>query len=117
MPKSKLCGSRYLILAVLILKHFLQAQQQGSTTAKEPATAATAPSPKIEPEPMEVEEDEDQDSKADRENKIKAQKEKELGNAAYKARRFDDAIKNYDAAIDLDNTDISFLTNRYFLAN
>ena len=44
--------------------------------------------------------------------KEKALQEKELGNAAYKAKRFDEAIEHYDAAIALDDTDISFLTNR-----
>lgn len=45
-----------------------------------------------------------------------AVKEKELGNAAYKAKCFDKAIQHYDAAIELDDSDISFLTNRCRLA-
>ena len=47
------------------------------------------------------------------EDKQKAVREKELGNAAYKAKNFDEAIQHYDAAIELDDSDISFLTNRY----
>lgn len=46
-------------------------------------------------------------------SKAEAQKAKERGNAAYKARKFKEAIKHYDAAFELDDSDISFLTNRY----
>lgn len=55
----------------------------------------------------------DEDAKAAAEAKAKAVQEKELGNAAYKAKKFDEAIKHYNTAIELDDTDISFLTNRY----
>ena len=55
------------------------------------------------------EEPEDDSSKQD------AQKAKELGNAAYKAKKFEEAIKYYDEAIKLDDSDISFLTNRLAL--
>lgn len=41
-----------------------------------------------------------------------AAKKKELGNAAYKAKRFDEAIEHYDAAVALFDGDISFITNR-----
>ena len=41
-----------------------------------------------------------------------AQAEKEAGNAAYKAKRFEEALTHYSKAIELDDTDISFLTNR-----
>lgn len=58
------------------------------------------------PEPM------DEDTEIDS-SKAEAQKAKERGNAAYKARKFEEAIKHYDAAIELDDSDISFLTNRY----
>lgn len=44
--------------------------------------------------------------------KAEAQKEKEAGNAAYKARQFEKAVQHYDRAIELDDSDISFLTNR-----
>lgn len=40
-----------------------------------------------------------------------AEKCKELGNAAYKARRFDEAIKCYNKAAALDPTKITYLTN------
>ncbi len=54
----------------------------------------------------------DEADKALREQKADAQKAKEAGNAAYKARQFEDAIGHYDLAIKLDDSDISFLTNR-----
>lgn len=38
--------------------------------------------------------------------------EKEAGNAAYKARDFDTAIAKYSRAIELDDSDVSFLSNR-----
>ena len=54
----------------------------------------------------------DEAAKALAEQKANAQKEKEAGNAAYKARQFEEAIQHYDLAIKLDDSDISFLTNR-----
>ncbi|KAF6133908.1 hypothetical protein GIB67_040672 [Kingdonia uniflora] len=56
-----------------------------------------------EPEPMEI---------GEKEKKVEAQKEKELGNAAYKNKDFDTAIKHYTAAMELNDEDISFVTNR-----
>lgn len=44
--------------------------------------------------------------------KEQALKEKEQGNAAYKAKSFDVAIGHYDKAYELYDEDISFLTNR-----
>ena len=56
------------------------------------------------PEPMVV--DEPSGPKAE------AKQEKVLGNAAYKAKNFDVALEHYDKAIALDDTDISFITNK-----
>lgn len=64
--------------------------------------------PEPEPEPMEVNEEE----KEIKEKKAQAQKEKEAGNAAYKKKDFDTAIAHYSKAFELDDGDISFLTNR-----
>ncbi|KAL8263777.1 hypothetical protein R6Q59_021907 [Mikania micrantha] len=61
-----------------------------------------------EPEPMEVPEEE----KEIKERKTQAQKEKEAGNGAYKKKDFETAIAHYTKAIELDDEDISFLTNR-----
>ncbi|XP_060207271.1 hsp70-Hsp90 organizing protein 2 [Lycium barbarum] len=64
--------------------------------------------PEPEPEPMEVGEEE----KEIRERKAKAQKEKEAGNGAYKKKDFETAIQHYSKAMELDDEDISFITNR-----
>ena len=40
-----------------------------------------------------------------------AQREKELGNTAYKKKYFESAIQHYTKAIDLDDEDISYITN------
>nr|QKY15294.1 heat shock protein STi (STI) [Polytomella parva] len=49
---------------------------------------------------------------AESDNKAEAAKEKELGNAAYKAKKFEDAIAHYNKALELYDGDVSFLTNR-----
>lgn len=66
------------------------------------------PEPEPEPEPMEVSEEE----REVKERKAQAQKEKEAGNAAYKKKDFETAIAHYTKAIELNDEDISFLTNR-----
>lgn len=62
----------------------------------------------LEPEPMEVTEGE----KEAKERKAQAVKEKELGNAAYKKKDFEKAIEHYTKAMEIDDEDISYLTNR-----
>ena len=42
----------------------------------------------------------------------KALQEKELGNAAYKKRDFETAHAHYDKALELDSTNVTFLTNK-----
>ncbi|KAJ0716369.1 putative Heat shock chaperonin-binding, tetratricopeptide-like helical domain superfamily [Helianthus annuus] len=64
--------------------------------------------PEPEPEPMEVSGEE----REVKERKARAQKEKEAGNAAYKKKDFETAIACYTKAVELDDGDISFLTNR-----
>jgi stress-induced-phosphoprotein 1 len=54
----------------------------------------------------------DESAKAAAARKAEAKAEKEAGNAAYKKRQFDEAIQHYDRALDLDDGDISYLTNR-----
>ncbi|KAI3468895.1 hypothetical protein Pfo_025558 [Paulownia fortunei] len=89
----------------------------GSPERKRPAAAEAEPvkeekrpekEPEPEPEPMDVPEEE----KEKKDRKALAQKEKEAGNAAYKKKDFETAIQHYSKAIDLDDEDISFLTNR-----
>lgn len=67
---------------------------------------------KREAEPMQEEMEVSEEEKEIRERKANAQKEKEAGNVAYKKKDFDTAIKHYSEAIELDDTDISFVTNR-----
>ena len=82
----------------LALKQESEAPAEKSAVKPEEKTSSPAA-------PME------EDSEADS-SKAEAQKEKEKGNAAYRTRKFEEAIKHYDAAISLDGSDISFLTNR-----
>ncbi|XP_058222325.1 hsp70-Hsp90 organizing protein 3-like isoform X1 [Rhododendron vialii] len=84
---------------------------QTTSDRKRPAEAEVAKEkevPEPEPEPMEIPDEE----REGRERKAQAQKEKEAGNAAYKKKDFDTAIEHYTRAIELDDEDISFLTNR-----
>ena len=88
------------------------ADAEASSSAPEPPKPKPpVPEPEPEPEPEEVDEEE----LAKRKRKQDAVEEKAKGNAHYKKKEFDEAIKCYDAAIALDDTDISFLTNRYGL--
>ncbi|KAK8560852.1 hypothetical protein V6N13_026287 [Hibiscus sabdariffa] len=69
---------------------------------------AKRPKPVSEPEPMEISEEE----KEKKEKKVKALKEKETGNAAYKKKDFETAIQHYTKAMEIDDEDISYITNR-----
>ncbi|KAI9008317.1 hypothetical protein BC832DRAFT_553737 [Gaertneriomyces semiglobifer] len=66
-----------------------------------------AASKPAEPEPeLTGEEAEQKKKRAD------SDKEKDLGNAAYKARKFDEALQHYDKAFELDDTNLPVLTNK-----
>lgn len=67
-----------------------------------------AKEPELEPEAMDIPEEE----KGAKARKAEAQKEKEAGNGAYKKKDFETAIQHYTKALELDDEDISFLTNR-----
>jgi len=71
----------------------------------EPKPAKPEPVPESTPELS-------SDEKAEKDAKEKAQAEKQLGNAAYKKKDFDTALKHYTTAMELDIKDISYLTNR-----
>lgn len=74
-----------------------------------PRTAEASPAP-VEPEPAEDETVTEERTK--KRKKQEAVKEKEAGNAAYKKKEFESAIEHYSKAVELDDEDISFLTNR-----
>ncbi|XXG75931.1 hypothetical protein AAC387_Pa08g0395 [Persea americana] len=83
-------------------------------TPDEAAEPVPRPEPEVnkekepEPEAMDVPDEE----KEATERKAEAQREKEAGNAAYKKKDFEGAIGHYTKAMELDDEDISFLTNR-----
>ncbi|KAJ4846547.1 Hsp70-Hsp90 organizing protein 2 [Turnera subulata] len=80
-----------------------------AAAAEEPAKKKEEQkAPEPEPEPMDISEEE----KEAKERKAQAQKEKESGNAAYKKKDFEKAIEHYTKALELDDEDISYLTNR-----
>lgn len=90
----------------------MEVSEADSTPAPSPSHQAKEevkkPEPEPEPEPMEITEEE----KEKKEKKEKALKEKEAGNAAYKKKDFETAIKHYTTAMELDDADISYITNR-----
>lgn len=83
-------------------------EPSGSPKPQQKREPEPQPESEPEPEPMDIP-DEEKDKKT---RKAEAQKEKELGNAAYKKKDFETAIQHYTKAIDLDDEDISYLTNR-----
>ncbi|XP_047067799.1 hsp70-Hsp90 organizing protein-like [Lolium rigidum] len=112
------------MVQVLSLLLNIRFQNQNGNEAPEPApsppaqsTPPTPPSPtqqpenkprEPEPEPVEMTDEE----KERKEKKAAAHKEKEAGNAAYKKKDFETAIQHYTKAMELDDQDISYLTNR-----
>ncbi|KAH0644154.1 hypothetical protein KY284_032038 [Solanum tuberosum] len=79
-----------------------------SEPVKEEKRAGYKAQPVPQPEPVEVSEEE----KELKERKVLALKEKEAGNVAYMKKDFENAVQLYSKAIELDDADISFLTNR-----
>ena len=81
--------------------------EASSSSSSKPKAEAPKPTPKKEEpkeEPMEVD---DPDAQAKKEAEaVKAQ-----GNAAYKARKFEEAIGHYSKAWELYPKDVAFLTN------
>ena len=79
---------------------------------QKPSGASQArPEPPAPPPPPEAPEDEE--ARNLKRRRAEAVKEKEAGNDAYRAKNFEVAIGHYNKAMELDDTDISFLTNRY----
>lgn len=75
-----------------------------SASASKPAEKKPEPKPEPKDEPMEVDD-------ADATAKKEAEAVKAKGNAAYKARQFDEAIEHYSKAWELYPKDVTFLTN------
>eukprot|EP00736_Rhodelphis_marinus_P013691 Rmarinus@m.7419 len=73
------------------------------TPASEPKPAEPTPAP----EPELTEEEKETKAKQDKFEEIKKK-----GNDAYKQRRFDEAMEHYAAALEVDPTNISVMTNR-----
>jgi stress-induced-phosphoprotein 1 len=63
-------------------------------------------------EVQEEEEELEPEERQKRENKKLAVAAKEEGNELYKAHKFDEAIAAYNRAIELDPTEMAFITNR-----
>jgi stress-induced-phosphoprotein 1 len=70
------------------------------------APTPKAPEPQPEPQPELTEEEREKQAIAQ-----KAAAEKDLGNVAYKKKRFDEAIDHYNKAIEIDSTNMSFRLN------
>jgi stress-induced-phosphoprotein 1 len=72
------------------------------------------PTPKADPKPKAAPEPEplSEEAKEELERKNKAVEQKDLGNQFYKKREFEKAIEHYDQAWELDNTNITILTNK-----
>jgi len=82
----------------------------GSEKVKEEVPIPEAEPDQVDPTPPPVEVDPEE--LAAKEQKEKAQEAKLRGNNAYKLKKFEEAISAYDEAISLDDSDISFITNR-----
>jgi len=95
-----------------------------ATASSTKASSTTASSTtKDEPEEMQVEEDLSQLSPEERKKKetqMAARKKKDEGNELYKAKQFEEALAAYDAAFEIDPTNMTFLNNKaavYFTQN
>lgn len=95
-------------LGVLLSVKFGGAKGEDTEMKEAEPVKKVEPEPEPEPEPMELTEEE----REKKERKEEAKKEKEQGNAAYKKKEFEKAIEHYSKAMELDDEDISYLTNR-----
>jgi len=85
-----------------------------STKTPPPTPETPAPKKKTEPKP-EPEEDLSQltpEERKRKENKREAMKKKDEGNQLFKQKKFNEALEAYDAAIALDETNMTFLNNK-----
>ncbi|KAG0002311.1 Hsp90 cochaperone [Entomortierella chlamydospora] len=87
-------------------------QDPVSPTPSPPPASTTPPKKEEEPKPEPEEPKEEEMPSEEELNKKEAAKIKDLGNASYKARKFDEALEHYGKAWELDPTNISILTNK-----
>ncbi|KAJ2006860.1 Hsp90 cochaperone [Coemansia thaxteri] len=91
---------------------FMAGAQEPKTSPPPPQPAAAARSqPAATPEPERPEEL-SEEAKEAAAKKAQAAAAKDKGNAAYKARQFDEALEHYSKAIELDSSDITFWNNK-----
>ncbi len=82
----------------------------GQSCDPTPSSKPAAASVSVEEDPMD--EDGGEEAREAKRAKAEAVKEKEAGNEAYKKKDFDVALKHYNRAMELDPTDLSYMTNR-----
>jgi len=100
---------RFMACLQVALGLNMEGGADASSEAAPPAEKKAKPEPAKPAEPVkELTEEEKEELK----KKEEAAAEKALGTTAYKAKEFDTAIAHYSKAVELDGTDISFLTNR-----
>ena len=82
--------------------------QTARSSAPDPVPSAEKPVKQDPPdEPMEM----DDEAKSESANKKEAEELKAKGNAAYKAKKFDEAVELYQKAWEVYPKDVTFLTN------
>jgi tetratricopeptide (TPR) repeat protein len=103
----------------VVLGFDLKMADEDDFGASEASPSRPRPSSKPESKPEEKKaqpepgpEPEDEETREKKKRKAEAVKEKEEGNAAYKKKEFDSAIEHYTKAMELDEDDIAYLTNR-----
>jgi hypothetical protein len=81
-------------------------EEEAEQQAEKPAPAPSKPEPKPQEAPK-------PDPKANlTESQRQAEREKELGNECYKKKDFDIALTHYEKAIELEPTNITYMTNK-----
>ncbi|KAJ3343608.1 hypothetical protein HDU93_007489 [Gonapodya sp. JEL0774] len=77
-----------------------------AAAASKPAPTSAAADPEPEPDSMEV------DPSAPKRDRAASDAAKELGNAAYKKKDFETALKEYERAVELDGSNVAVLNNK-----
>ncbi|KAG0326821.1 Hsp90 cochaperone [Podila humilis] len=89
------------------------AMDQDPVTPPVSSPPTSKPASKKKEEKPKAEEPQDEEMPSEEEaNKKEALKIKDLGNASYKARKFEEALEHYSKAWELDSTNVSILTNK-----